>query len=207
MRRHRAASRTHPPAPPHASPRGVTTTMLPSASILTSASCQWPSCAALRSRLSSLAGVQGRVILAIVSIFFSPSIGLFTAHILPLVLDNSHSKSAYIFINLSTRTDAPETPCVRGFRMAATMPSNACRATRAVCARLYAIPADAPRFTATEKPTGEQCSPSAKRKPYRGAAAVSVYFMPSHLLFSMGFKAPNAFGSPQYLAPVAHTMR
>ena len=31
--------------------------------------------------------------------------------------------------------------------------------------------------------------------------------MPTHLLFSMGFSAPKTLGMPQYLAPVAHTMR
>ena len=58
----------------------------------------------------------------------------------------------------------------------------------------------------TKKPTERPSSPSAKRKPQCGLAAIR-YFMPTHLLFSIGFKAPNALGSPQYLAPVAHTMR
>ncbi len=34
-----------------------------------------------------------------------------------------------------------------------------------------------------------------------------LYFMPTHLLFSIGFNAPKALGKPQYLAPVAQTIR
>jgi len=70
--------------------------------------------------------------------------------------------------------------------------------------------------------TGAQSPPSGRRakKPTAGIApavgqtktlpcgpAALRYFMPTHLLFSIGFNAPKAFGSPQYLAPVAQVMR
>ena len=58
----------------------------------------------------------------------------------------------------------------------------------------------------TEKPA-ERALPAGQTKTLSAALPRFSYFMQTHLLFSTGFKAPNALGSPQYLAPVAHTMR
>ena len=50
--------------------------------------------------------------------------------------------------------------------------------------------------------------PSAgKTKTIHAALPLFSHFMPTHLLFSTGLSAPKALGSPQYLAPVAQTMR
>ena len=57
-----------------------------------------------------------------------------------------------------------------------------------------------------KKPTAGSRPPSAKRKTFCGPAAIR-HLGATHLLFSMGLSAPKALGKPQYLAPVAQTMR
>ena len=57
-----------------------------------------------------------------------------------------------------------------------------------------------------KKPTAGSLPPSAKRKTFCGPAAIR-HLGATHLLFSIGLSAPKALGKPQYLAPVAQTMR
>ena len=75
---------------------------------------------------------------------------------------------------------------------------TASKATQGGCARLG---------VEEEKSRRRDQAPRRPNENLHAALPRVSHFMPTHLLFSIGFKAPNAFGSPQYLAPVAHTMR
>ena len=72
----------------------------------------------------------------------------------------------------------------------------------------YGIMDMVPRGCPSSKRPTEGLPPVGLAKTDVQAALPLVnYLKPSHLLSSIGFNAPKALGSPQYLAPVAHTMR